>query len=78
MAPTKPAVKPAAASPAVKKTASDVQKKGKTRNYNLGCGVYRFSKSKMYHKKAKYKFVGKKNPKVNTYNYLHVLRGSRA
>lgn len=35
-------------------------KQGKSRNYDLGNGVYRFSRSRMYHKKALYKFVGKK------------------
>merc|ERR1712203_1037649 len=29
---------------------------GKPRNYALECGVYRFGKGKMYHKKAIYKF----------------------
>lgn len=33
---------------------------GKSRNYDLGNGVYRFSRSRMYHKKALYKFVQKK------------------
>ncbi|XP_065350779.1 large ribosomal subunit protein eL6 [Cloeon dipterum] len=33
------------------------------RNYNLGNGVYRFSRSRMYHKKALWKFVGKKTTK---------------
>ena len=33
---------------------------GKPRNYALECGVYRFGKGKMYHKKAIYKFKGKK------------------
>ncbi|KAK9874427.1 hypothetical protein WA026_002771 [Henosepilachna vigintioctopunctata] len=37
-----------------------VIKQGKPRNYDLGNGVVRFSRSKMYHKKALYKFVGKK------------------
>lgn len=39
------------------------KKVGKPRNYDLGSGVYRFSRSRMYHKKALWKFVGKKNPK---------------
>lgn len=51
MAPPQPkaAAKPAAA-PAggVKKT-----KVGKSRNYDLGNGVLRFSKTKMFHKKVK-------------------------
>ena len=33
---------------------------GKPRNYALECGVYRFGKAKMYHKKAIYKFNKKK------------------
>lgn len=33
---------------------------GKPRNYDLGSGVYRFSRSRMFHKKAIYKFLGKK------------------
>jgi len=33
---------------------------GKPRNYALECGVYRFGKGKMYHKKAIYKFNKKK------------------
>lgn len=39
-------------------------KKGQTRNYDLGCGVYRFSRTRMYHKKALYKFMGKKTAKT--------------
>ncbi|XP_067014806.2 large ribosomal subunit protein eL6 [Anabrus simplex] len=39
------------------------RKRGHSRNYDLGNGVYRFSRSRMYHKKALYKFVGKKTPK---------------
>lgn len=62
MAPTKPAEKPVAKKePAGKKLK-------KPANYDLGCGVYRFSKTKMYHKKAKYKFVGKRNAKVSSVN----------
>lgn len=37
-----------------------VQKPGKPRNYDLGNGVLRFSRTKMFHKKALYKFIGKK------------------
>jgi large subunit ribosomal protein L6e len=33
---------------------------GKSRNYALASGVYRFGKSKTYHKKAIYKFLKKK------------------
>lgn len=51
-APAKPAVVPAK------------KPKHKPRNYNLGNGVYRFSRSRMYHKKALYKFVGKKTTKA--------------
>nr|CAH7724612.1 unnamed protein product [Callosobruchus chinensis] len=36
------------------------KKSGKPRNYDLGNGVLRFSRSKMFHKKALYKFIGKK------------------
>lgn len=35
-------------------------KVGRPRNYDLGNGVYRFSRTRMYHKKALYKFMGKK------------------
>jgi len=42
------------------KPAEAKKKIGKPRNYNLGNGVYRFSRSRMYHKKALYKFIGKK------------------
>ncbi|CAG5047254.1 unnamed protein product [Parnassius apollo] len=62
MAPPKPkevAKAPAAPAGGVKKA-----KAGRPRNYDLGNGVVRFSKTKMFHKKAKYKFIGKKNPKA--------------
>ncbi|KAK4878007.1 hypothetical protein RN001_010513 [Aquatica leii] len=36
------------------------KKIGKPRNYDLGNGIYRFSRSRMYHKKALYKFKGPK------------------
>ena len=36
---------------------------GKPRNYALEGGVYRFGRSKMYHKKAAYKFLKKKTAK---------------
>merc|ERR1712141_342371 len=36
---------------------------GKPRNYALESGVYRFGKSKTYHKKAVYKFIKKKTAK---------------
>lgn len=41
-------------------------KKGRIRprNYNLGNGVYRFSRTRMYHKKAIYKFIDCKTPKT--------------
>jgi len=42
------------------KPSEGTKKFGKPRNYNLGNGVYRFSKTRMFHKKAIYKFVGKK------------------
>lgn len=61
---TKPDVPP----PKTKLKAGDIKPNGKKvygkpRNYDLGMGVYRFSRAKMYHKKALWKFVGKKNPK---------------
>jgi large subunit ribosomal protein L6e len=37
---------------------------GKPRNYTLECGIYRFGKSKTYHKKAIYKFLKKKTAKT--------------
>ncbi|XP_020285714.1 60S ribosomal protein L6 isoform X2 [Pseudomyrmex gracilis] len=37
--------------------------RGKPRNYDLGNGVYRFSRTRMYHKKAIYKFLKKTTPK---------------
>lgn len=63
MAPTvgKPAAKPASV-PA--KTGDSKVKKPKNhprpRNYDLGNGIYRFSRSRMYHKKAVYKFIKRK------------------
>lgn len=36
---------------------------GKPRNYALESGVYRFGKSKTYHKKAVYKYIKKKTAK---------------
>ncbi|XP_025830970.1 60S ribosomal protein L6-like [Agrilus planipennis] len=42
------------------KEKNKAKKRSRPRNYNLGNGVYRFSRSRMYHKKALYKFVGKK------------------
>lgn len=36
------------------------KKPGKPKNRDLGNGIYKFSRSRMYHKKAIYKFVGKK------------------
>jgi len=58
--PEKKAAVPLAASPA-KKGAKKAQ--GKPRNYDLGNGVYRFSRTRMFHKKAIYKFLDKKTPK---------------
>lgn len=71
-APTPAPAPPAAKTPKVKAKAAGgaapaaeqpKRKVGKPRNYDLGNGVYRFSRSRMYHKKALWKFVGKKNPK---------------
>ncbi|XP_012287114.1 60S ribosomal protein L6 [Orussus abietinus] len=39
-------------------------KKIRPRNYDLGNGVYRFSRTRMFHKKAIYKFLGKQTPKT--------------
>ncbi|XP_063989536.1 large ribosomal subunit protein eL6-like isoform X2 [Diachasmimorpha longicaudata] len=39
-------------------------KKGRPRNYDLGNGIYRFSRTRMFHKKAVYKFLDKKTPKT--------------
>ncbi|XP_011550373.2 60S ribosomal protein L6 [Plutella xylostella] len=63
MAPPQPkaAAKPAAAPAGGVKKAKEA---GKPRNYDLGNGIVRFSRTKMFHKTAKYKFVGKKNPKA--------------
>ncbi|PNF19750.1 hypothetical protein B7P43_G14752 [Cryptotermes secundus] len=52
-----------AASKAPAKGGAEKKKPGKPRNYDLGNGVYRFSRSRMYHKKALYKFIGKKTEK---------------
>lgn len=59
MAPT--AAKPAEGKKKPVAKAGEAKKKvGKPRNYDLGNGVYRFSRTRMYHKKALYKFVNKK------------------
>ncbi|KAJ9576219.1 hypothetical protein L9F63_006952 [Diploptera punctata] len=69
MADTKAQAAPAATNPAAatsktpEKGIKGKKRGGKPRNYDLGSGVYRFSRSRMYHKKALYKFVGKKTPK---------------
>nr|CAJ17235.1 ribosomal protein L6e [Scarabaeus laticollis] len=36
------------------------KKPGRPRNYDLGNGIYRFSRTRMYHKKQLFKFIGKK------------------
>lgn len=56
MAPTEKTEKPAG----VKSKRNKVCKPGKPRNYDLGNGVLRFSRTRMFHKKALYKFLGKK------------------
>lgn len=50
-------------------------KKGRIRprNYNLGNGVYRFSRTRMYHKKAIYKFIDSKTPKTVRLTISHIL-----
>lgn len=55
----KPAKAPAAAAGKVAKT-----RKPRSRNYTLGNGIVRFSKTKMFHKKAVYRFLGKKTRKA--------------
>ncbi|XP_057340859.1 60S ribosomal protein L6 [Microplitis mediator] len=45
-------------------SATPAKKAGKPRNYDLGNGVYRFSRTRMFHKKAVYKFLDKKTPKT--------------
>ncbi|XP_041972008.1 60S ribosomal protein L6 [Aricia agestis] len=73
MAPPQP--KAAAKAPAAPAGGVQKAKVGKPRNYDLGNGVLRFSKSKMFHKKAKYKFVGKKHPKAPKAKKLtHVVK----
>ncbi|KAJ8879781.1 hypothetical protein PR048_020389 [Dryococelus australis] len=59
--PTKEAAPAAAAKP--DKAGKEKKKRGKPRNYDLGSGVYRFSRTRMYHKKAVFKFLAKKTPK---------------
>lgn len=48
--------------------ATPVKKRSSPRNYDLGNGVYRFSRTRMFHKKAVYKFLGKKTPKTVSFN----------
>jgi hypothetical protein len=54
---------PSATKTPSKEARGEKKKRGQSRNYDLGNGVYRFSRSRMYHKKALYKFVGKKTEK---------------
>ena len=65
MADTAPKVAAGAAATKTPTKASGEEKKkrGRPRNYDLGNGVYRFSRTRMYHKKAVYKFIGKKTEK---------------
>lgn len=58
MAPT--AVKPKEGKKGIAKKSDKKKKIGRPRNYDLGNGIYRFSRARMYHKKALYKFIGKK------------------
>ncbi|XP_014470911.1 PREDICTED: 60S ribosomal protein L6 [Dinoponera quadriceps] len=55
--------KKAAAAPAAAAAEGKKKRSSKPRNYDLGNGVYRFSRTRMYHKKAIYKFLDKKTPK---------------
>jgi large subunit ribosomal protein L6e len=79
--PTADAAAAAEPSPSATKTpskgaVSERKRRGRQRNYDLGSGVYRFSRSRMYHKKALYKFVGKKTEKkvqcIKLYECLEV------
>ena len=66
MADSTPKGAPVAAKPlpvATETTTKEKKKRCRPRNYDLGNGVYRFSRSRMYHKKALYKFIGKKTEK---------------
>lgn len=65
MADTAPTVAPVAAATKTptKGSGEEKIKRGRPRNYDLGNGVYRFSRTRMYHKKAVYKFIGKKTEK---------------
>jgi large subunit ribosomal protein L6e len=45
------------------RSGEEKKKRGRPRNYDLGNGVYRFSRTRMFHKKAIYKFIGKKTEK---------------
>ncbi|XP_033207251.1 60S ribosomal protein L6 [Belonocnema kinseyi] len=58
----KPGAKAAPAATPAK--AGDKKKVPRPRNYDLGNGVYRFSRTRMFHKKAIYKFLGKKTEKT--------------
>lgn len=62
---TAPKAAPAAAATKTptKGTGEEKKKRVRPRNYDLGNGVYRFSRTRMYHKKAVYKFIGKKTEK---------------
>lgn len=57
-----------------KKTVAKAKKPGKARNYDLGNGVYRFSRTRMFHKKALYKFLGKKTPKTVSFHFIFLLK----
>ncbi|KAL7286256.1 hypothetical protein TKK_0019433 [Trichogramma kaykai] len=48
---------------AVTKPQEGKKAQGKPRNYDLGNGINRFSRARMFHKKAIYKFLGKTTPK---------------
>jgi large subunit ribosomal protein L6e len=64
MADTAPEAAPVAdATKTPTKELGEKKKRGRPRNYDLGNGVYRFSRTRMYHKKAMYKFIGKKTEK---------------
>lgn len=76
MADTAPAVAPVAVATKTptKGSGEEKKKRGRPRNYDLGNGVYRFSRTRMYHKKAVYKFIGKKTEKkVGVLNHCGLI-----
>lgn len=54
-------------------SATPAKKVGKPRNYDLGNGVYRFSRTRMFHKKALWKFLDKKTPKTVSFIFILLI-----